>query len=394
MPHIHVVPFDTARLDRLVETEALFTFRAVPYAHEDGVELLGVEEGGERFLLELHSRGETMLIKADKATRPLDANRIKRVLALLAEKMSLQIVRENIAYSPTRPKLADEYARQIGDFESVRFPFGRVAVEVGFGSGRHLLHQARSHPDMLFIGIEIHTPSAQQVLKQIALQGLKNVWVVNYDARLLLEMLPSNSVEIIYVHFPVPWDKKPHRRVISDPFVSEAMRVLDVGGVLELRTDSERYYTYALACFSRPKHARFEVAKNARSIVRSKYEERWLRLEKDIYTVRLYNDTRSRPREFDPSQWRFDRPLKPIEALMDLPKRAILREDHFVHFERRYRMTTRPGALIKCSFGSFDRPEHKYLLVHDTRATYYPQPPVRSATNLRAHHTIGEYVYA
>jgi len=50
---------------------------------------------------------------------------------------------------------------------------------VGFGSGRHLLHQAINNPDILFIGIEIHFPSIEQVLKQIT---IKNLHVVSVDS--------------------------------------------------------------------------------------------------------------------------------------------------------------------------------------------------------------------
>jgi tRNA (guanine-N7-)-methyltransferase len=217
--------------------------------------------------------------------------------------------------------------------------------------------------------------------------------VVNYDARLLLEMLPSNVATAVYVHFPVPWDKKPHRRVISEAFVSESLRVLSPDGVLELRTDSDRYFHYALDVFSLPNVSRFDVSKNHEAAIRSKYEDRWQRLEKDIYTVRLYALEES-PERVLACDFDFAQPLKPLEELMAVPEKAILHADHFVHFERRYRMVGEEGALIKCSFGSFDRPEHKLLLVREGKASYYPQPPVRSATNVRAHSTIGEYIHA
>jgi len=57
-----------------------------------------------------------------------------------------------------------------------------------------------------------------------------------------MELIPSNIVGKVYVHFPVPWDKKPHRRVISTSFIEESRRVLKVGGQLELRT--QRYCHY------------------------------------------------------------------------------------------------------------------------------------------------------
>ena len=51
------------------------------------------------------------------------------------------------------------------------------------------------------------------------------------------------------------------------------------------------------------------------------------------------------------------------------------------------------GLLIKVSFGSFDRPEHKYLMLQEGTMRYYPQNPVNTETNYRAHQQIGEYVY-
>jgi len=33
-------------------------------------------------------------------------------------------------------------------------------------------------------------------------------------------MLSSNIADRLFVHFPVPWDKKPHRRVISPQFLT------------------------------------------------------------------------------------------------------------------------------------------------------------------------------
>ncbi len=396
MPHIKVAPFDPGVIDRLVETSDVFDFRAVRIGDEraEEVDLIGVDFEGERFALALHKRPEEWLIKSDKWTRPLDASRIKRALAFLADAADLEIRHHNIHHAPTRPAPAEQYHKQIGDFVSIDFAGRPVAVEVGFGSGRHLLYQAAAHPETLFIGIEIHTPSAQQVLKQITLQGLTNVWVVDYDARLLLEMLPSNALEAIYVHFPVPWDKKPHRRVISDRFVAESLRALKPGGVLELRTDSEKYYRYALEVFSHPERVRFDVAKNHEAVIRSKYEDRWQRMEKNIYTLRLQAEAESpalppvTPLGFAP------RPLRPLEVLEQLPRESIVREDHFVHFGPRYRLQKDPGVLIACAFGSFDRPEHAYIIVREGEGRYYPGAPVPTRANAHAHNTIGEYLYA
>ena len=391
MPHLKVKPFETSILDRLVEEGEFCTFRALP-EKEAPVELLGIHWEGESFLLEIKKRPDATVIRADKISRPLDVGRIKRALAAVAESAGLEVLHSNLEQSAGKPPLANEYDKKIRDFERIDFPRERVALEVGFGSGRHLLWQAERHPETLFIGVEIHTPSAQQVLRQIRLRGLENVWVVNYDARLLLEMLPSNRLETIFVHFPVPWDKKPHRRVISDAFLAESLRVLRPGGVLELRTDSENYYRYALEVFSRPLKVEFTVEKNRDLPVVSKYEARWRRMEKNIYTLTLTarEESPEKRRSFD-----FSFPGSVNRAqLLQLPERPVVAEGYFVHFGRRYRFSDGSGGIVECSFGSFDRPEHKYLIYEEGGAMrYFPERPVATATNAAAHQKIGELIH-
>ena len=218
MPHLKVTPFDTSSIDEKLSKSTIFTFRATSLTSDD--ELLGVEYGGEEFLLQIKPDKKATLVKYDKVTRPLKVNLLKEALHKVSQELDIEIQSSNIAISNTKPALSSEYFKKIEDFENITYTKDKISVEVGFGSGRHLLHQAQKNPDILFIGLEIHTPSAQQVLKQIELQRIENIWVVNYDARLFLEMLPSNVCEQIFVHFPVPWDKKPHRRVISPSFLS------------------------------------------------------------------------------------------------------------------------------------------------------------------------------
>ena len=390
MPHLIVRPFDKTRFDALAEEGELATMRALRPGRP--IELLGVRDRDGEFFLELKEREADWVIRADRITRPLDSNRIKKVLGALAERVGMEVLHSNIRLSPGKPPVAGEYDKPVEAFDGVEFPFDKVALEVGFGSGRHLLWQAERHPNTLFIGIEIHTPSAQQVLKQIELRGLRNVWVVNYDARLLLEMLPSNRLEAVYVHFPVPWDKKPHRRVISEKFVAEAMRVLRPEGILELRTDSERYYRYSLEVFGAAPRVDFRVEKNRDLEVVSKYEARWRRQEKDIYTLTMRSLERSPERTID---YRFDFTVPAdAERIEALPRQAIVEGEWFVHFGPRYIRADGRGGVMELSFGSFDRPEHKYLRWDEAgRLEYFPGMPVKTAANYAAHQRIGALIH-
>jgi len=211
---------------------------------------------------------------------------------------------------------------------------------------------------------------------------------VNYDARLFLEMLPSNVCEQIFVHFPVPWDKKPHRRVISPSFLDESMRVLRKGGRLELRTDSDKYFWYALETFFSVPKVEVEVRKNEALEVTSKYEARWLRQEKDIYDVYVKCTQESEPRSLN-VDFNFNDVKYTPRIEERLPKKALVFEGYFIHFERVYKISEE-SILIKCAFGSFDRPEHKYILLEKEGCRYFVSPPVKTTVNFQAHQKLAE----
>ncbi len=386
MPHLKVKPFDASIVDTVLEQSKIMTLHAKSLSSSD--EIIGVEHGGEEFLLQLKQDNDVALFKYDKVTRPLKVNLLKEALGKVSDELGLEVLSSNISISSTKQALSSEFFKKIEDFENVEFPKEKVSVEVGFGSGKHLLYQAQQNPDTLFIGLEIHTPSAQQVLKQIALQNINNIWVVNYDARLFLEMLPSNMCEKIFVHFPVPWDKKPHRRVISSSFLEESMRVLDVDGRLELRTDSNKYFWYALETFFGVPKAEVEVRKNEDMEVTSKYEARWKRQEKDIYDVYVKCKKKSKEKE-DTLDFNFNivKYRNSLEA--QLPKEPLVFNGYFVHFERLYK-TNDEQLLIKCAFGSFDRPEHKYIILNKKTCRYFVSSPVRTKVNFQAHQKIME----
>lgn len=386
MPHLKVSPFDTISVNQHLDESEVMTMRAKALNSKD--ELIGVEHGGEEFLLQLKPDGKETLLKYDKVTRPLKVNLLKEAIGKVAEELGLDVLSSNIAISNTKAQLSSEYFKKIEDFEEITFPKEKISVEVGFGSGRHLIYQAQKNPDTLFIGLEIHTPSAQQVLKQIELQGIENIWVVNYDARLFLEMLPSNVCEQIFVHFPVPWDKKPHRRVISPSFLEESMRVLRKGGRLELRTDSDKYFWYSLETFFAIPKVEVEVRKNEALEITSKYEARWKRQEKDIYDVFVKCEEES-PETTLELDFNFNIVKYRNGMENDLPKEPLVFDGYFVHFERVFK-TDDDRLLIKCAFGSFDRSEHKYILLDKTSCRYFVSPPVKTKVNYEAHKKIME----
>lgn len=390
MPHLNLESFNPIALPTHCG-EVEFLFQA-DYSNRDEGALIATRYKGKEFFLVYKNNGIKKLLKSDKVTRPTPNFILKHALLAYATCSSSPILDSNVDTAPENEHLKTYDALKSISFFAEDFPRDReVRIEIGFGSARHLLHQALTNPDVLFIGLEIHKPSIEQALKQIVIQNLNNIMILDYDARLFLEFVPSNIVGKIYVHFPVPWDKKPHRRVISEAFLKESNRVLNIGGTLELRTDSENYYRFALETFSSPLKSRFDVRKNQEIAIVSKYEDRWKKMEKNIYDVSFTCETES-PEPDMIGDFLFSSNLVTLKTVEHLSKETYKREWGFIHIERRFRVN-KEGSMIRLSMGSFDRPESTYVLIENGSARYYPSLPVRSSANLKAHILLDELLH-
>jgi tRNA (guanine-N7-)-methyltransferase len=122
-------------------------------------------------------------------------------------------------------------------------PVREVWLEIGFGSGEHLLWQADQHEDVGFIGCEPFINGVASLLGVIEDRGLKTIRVHEGDAREVLAWLPDGGVSRIFVLFPDPWPKKRQmkRRLFSPDFVNELARILIPGGELRFASDSGDY---------------------------------------------------------------------------------------------------------------------------------------------------------
>ena len=386
MPHLHIKEFKQILLPASRDG-VVFNFVADNINHTDD-KLISTTIEGEDFFLLVREGEDKCLLKTDKLTRPASTYNVHKCLLTYAKLANLEVIESNVPQNVKNIHLQEVNALKTIEYFADTFPDAKdVAIEVGFGSGRHLLHQAKNNPDTLFIGIEIHRPSIEQVLKQVSIQELDNLLVLDYDARLFMELVPSNLVSKIFVHFPVPWDKKPHRRVISTSFIEEAQRVLQVDGRLELRTDSENYYAYSYETFINFPKIVLQINKNKDIAVSSKYEDRWKLMEKNIYDVTMINEIESTPLEIL-ENFEFSQLDKEPSELLKLHGQTIRFEGGFIHFERAYEMED--GVMLRVSMGSFDRPEHLYLIVRKDSVSYYPELPLKSKSNLVAHKFLDE----
>ncbi|BDG02710.1 tRNA (guanosine(46)-N7)-methyltransferase TrmB [Anaeromyxobacter oryzae] len=121
---------------------------------------------------------------------------------------------------------------------------GRLELEIGAGHGGFALAYARAFPDRALVAIEQRKKFATVVAAKAAARELPNLLVLCGDARILAPRLfGAGRLAAIHVHFPDPWWKRRHhrRRLVDDRMSTLLLGLLAPGGLLDFRTDVERY---------------------------------------------------------------------------------------------------------------------------------------------------------
>lgn len=123
-----------------------------------------------------------------------------------------------------------------------------VWLEIGFGGGEHLVHQAAGNPDVGIIGAEPYINGVAMLLGKIRRAGVENLAVYPGDARDLMDVLPAGSVARAFLLYPDPWPKKRHhrRRFVTPEYLEPLHRVLKPGAILRVATDIPDYVRQTL----------------------------------------------------------------------------------------------------------------------------------------------------
>lgn len=137
-------------------------------------------------------------------------------------------------------------------FVEIKLPLQRLVadrevwLEVGFGSGEHLVWQAEQHPDVELIGCEPFINGVAKCLALIERTGVKNIRLFTDDARLLMAELPERSLGRVFVLFPDPWPKTRHhkRRFVQRATLDVLARLMKPGAELRLASDDPGYVAW------------------------------------------------------------------------------------------------------------------------------------------------------
>ena len=123
-----------------------------------------------------------------------------------------------------------------------------VWLEIGFGGGEHLVHQAKANPDVGLIGAEPYINGVAMLLGKIRAAEVGNLRIHPGDVRDLFDVLPAGSIGKAFLLYPDPWPKKKHhrRRFVTAEFLDPLAEKMTPGAEFRVATDIEDYVRQSL----------------------------------------------------------------------------------------------------------------------------------------------------
>jgi tRNA (guanine-N7-)-methyltransferase len=120
-------------------------------------------------------------------------------------------------------------------------------LEVGFGGGEHLIHQAAQNPAIALIGAEPFVNGIAMLLGKVRAERVDNLRLHPGDVRDLFEVLPDASLEKVFLNYPDPWPKARHhrRRFVTQEYLQPLARLCAPGAEFRIASDIPDYIRQA-----------------------------------------------------------------------------------------------------------------------------------------------------
>lgn len=152
-----------------------------------------------------------------------------------------------------------DHVLELTDFqdEDIEKPRGRwnrdvfdnenpVTLELACGKGEYTLGLAECCPDRNFVGIDIKGARLWKGARRALNRELENIRFLRIYIDHLDEYFARDEVEEIWITFPDPYPKWSDRnkRLTSPKFLALYQKVLEKGGVIHVKTDSDRLFEF------------------------------------------------------------------------------------------------------------------------------------------------------
>lgn len=173
-------------------------------------------------------------------------------------------------------------------------------LEIGSGKGDFIITMAQRYPNINFIALEKYPILLSKILKKIINLNLQlnNLYLIEADAKNLLNIFAVSEIEHIYLNFSDPWPKKRNykRRLVHHHFLDIYKQILINSGFLQFKTDNDILFDFMQ---TEIENLNWEIIKMTSDLhnsnykannVMTEYEKRFVNLNKNINYLLLKNN--------------------------------------------------------------------------------------------------------
>ena len=124
-----------------------------------------------------------------------------------------------------------------------------VWLDVGCGSGEHMIQWLEHHPRDCAIGAEVFLNGLAQCTAHLSEQDYPRCSLYPDPVQTLWPLLPPASLDGIWLLFADPWPKTRHhrRRLLQHSFLDQCSRVLKPGACLHVASDHPGLIAHSLS---------------------------------------------------------------------------------------------------------------------------------------------------
>ena len=168
-----------------------------------------------------------------------------------------------------------------------------IYIEIGMGKGNFILENAKTYPEINFIGIEKYDSIMALAIKKIEENELSNLKLIRMDA-LDIDSVFNKEIDKIYLNFSDPWPKPRHakRRLTSSVFLEKYDKLFIDNKVIEMKTDNRELFEYSLISFNENGYSIKEISldlhhSNYENNIMTEYEKKFSAGNNCIYYVNV-----------------------------------------------------------------------------------------------------------
>lgn len=152
-------------------------------------------------------------------------------------------------FQPTREEVISNFFSLKGKWTKEFFKNENpLVLELGCGKGEYTVGLADRYPNKNYIGIDIKGARFWRGAKTAKEENLNNVAFIRTQIELIDHFFDTDEVDEIWITFPDPQIKykRTKHRLINSEFLQLYKEILNNGGIVNLKTDSEFMHGYTL----------------------------------------------------------------------------------------------------------------------------------------------------